>query len=135
MSITRSTVESFLQRLGEGDPDRVAELFAASIDWFVPDSTRLPWTGVRTRRDDVAPYLRSMWSHFKPGQSEVRIDKILVDGEDAVVLGHFSHVIVSNDRQMATPVAMHLAVTDGEIVRMHIYEDTLAIAEAFAHPA
>ncbi|WP_433235037.1 hypothetical protein ACQPYK_24595 [Streptosporangium sp. CA-135522] len=30
---TRATVEELLRRIGEGDPDKIAELYAEQVDW------------------------------------------------------------------------------------------------------
>jgi hypothetical protein len=45
---------TFLNRLGEQDAEEIGELFADQIDWFVPGSRALPWTGSRSRREQVA---------------------------------------------------------------------------------
>lgn len=134
MTITLSTVEKLLEYLGAGDSVGAMGLFADSIDWFVPGSARMPWTGRLTHRYEVASYLRIKWSHFKPGHSQVRVIKTIVDGEDAVAVGAFSHELLSNGRRMEAPFAMHVVVTNGEITRMHLFTDTLALAMAFAYP-
>jgi hypothetical protein len=87
MSDTRATVNEFLGRLGARDADGVAALFAETIDWYVPGSSALPWTGHRTRRAQVADFFRTMWSHFHLEQSEVKLDRLIIEGEDAAALG------------------------------------------------
>ena len=128
---SRTVVEKFLERLGRQDPDGIQELFCEAIDWHVPGSDALPWTGRRTRREDVAPYFTTMWPHFAPGRSTVVLERVIVDGGDVVLLAVFTHTAVVSGKEFTTPVAMHLVVEDGRIVRMHLYEDTLTVAEAF----
>jgi uncharacterized protein len=57
---TRAMAEDFLRRLGEGDPDRIAELFAEHVDWQLdwPDSgyPAVPWIRPRSTRADVADH-------------------------------------------------------------------------------
>jgi ketosteroid isomerase-like protein len=125
----RETVEAFLRLLGEGDADRVADVFAEEIDWFVPGEESLPWTGHRSRRQQVPEYFKVMWPVFVAGESEAEIHKILVDGSDAVVLGRFAHTVKANSRRFDTPVAFHLTVENGQIVRLHLYEDTHLVAK------
>jgi ketosteroid isomerase-like protein len=79
----------------------------------------------------VPEFLKTMWSHFRTDQSTASIDRIVVEGEEAVALGTFSHVANTTGRRFTTPVAMHLTVRDGRIVRVHLYEDTYAVARAF----
>lgn len=128
---SRAVAEQFLERLGRQDQDGIQELFAADIDWHVPGNDELPWTGRRTRREEVAPYFTTMWPHFVPGKSKVVLERIIVDGGDVMLLGVFTHTVASTGKEFTTPSAMHLVVEDGEIVRMHLYEDTLSLDQAF----
>ncbi|MEU2554626.1 nuclear transport factor 2 family protein [Streptomyces sp. NPDC013313] len=128
---SRTVAEKFLERLGRQDPDGIQELFSEEIDWHVPGSDALPWTGRRTRQEEVAPYFTTMWPHFAHGQSKVVLERFIVDGGDVVLLAVFTHTAAPTGKEFTTPVAMHLAVEDGRIVRMHLYEDTLTVAEAF----
>ncbi|MGJ9413668.1 nuclear transport factor 2 family protein [Aeromicrobium sp. CF4.19] len=128
---SRAVMERFVERLGRQDADEIQELFAAQIDWYVPGSDRLPWTGRRARREDVATFFTTMWPYYVPGKSIVALERTVVDEGDVILLGTFTHTIASSGREFTTPSAMHLAVEDGEIVRMHLYEDTLVIEQAF----
>ena len=128
---SRTVAEKFLERLGRQDPDGIQELFSEVIDWHVPGSAALPWTGPRTRREEVAPYFTTMWPHFAHDRSEVVLERVIVDGGDVVLLAVFTHTAVASGKEFTTPVAMHLGIEGGEIVRMHLYEDTLTVAEAF----
>jgi hypothetical protein len=128
---TEELMASFMGRLGEQDADGIGELFADEIDWYVPGSKALPWTGPRSRREHVAEYFRAMWPAFVPGQSTATVDKVVINGDDAVVFSSFSHTVAKNGKRLNTPAAMHLTIANGQIVRMHLYEDTLAVHEAF----
>jgi ketosteroid isomerase-like protein len=131
MTTTLSVVQEFLGRLGAQDPDAVGELFADDIDWFVPGNPTLPWTGVRKQGSDVPVFLRTMWSHFVEGQSQVGFDSVVVDGEAAVVFAEFTHTAAVTGRIFTTPVALRFQVVDGQIVKMHLFEDTHAVSAAF----
>lgn len=128
---SRTVAETFVERLGKQDPDGIQELFAEEIDWYVPGSDALPWTGRRTRREEVAPYFTTMWPHFEPGRSKVVLERVIVDGGDVVLLAVWTHTVVATGKEFTTPAAMHLRVEDGRIVRMRLYEDTLTVNEAF----
>jgi uncharacterized protein len=128
---TETVTASFMDRLGQRDAEGIGELFADEIDWYVPGSEALPWTGSRSRREDVPDYFRTLWSAFVPGRSTATMDKLVIDGDDAVVFSSFSHVVAKNGKRLNTPAALHLTIANGQIVRMHLYEDTLAVHEAF----
>jgi len=128
---SRTVAQAFVERLGAQDQDGIQELFAAEIDWHVPGSDTLPWTGRRSRREEVGPYFAILWSVFVPGKSKVVLERVIVDNSDVMLLGTFTHTISANGKEFTTPSAMHLQVEDGEIVRMHLYEDTLTVDQAF----
>ncbi|GAB3274056.1 nuclear transport factor 2 family protein [Kineosporia babensis] len=128
---SRTVAETFLAHLAKQDADGIQELFAESIDWLVSGTDALSWTGRRTRREEVAPYFTTMWPHFVPGRSNVVLERFIVDGGDVVLLAVFTHTVVDTGKEFTTPVALHLGVEDGQVVRMHLYEDTLTVAKAF----
>ena len=124
-------ITTFLERLTAGDADGLSDLFAVDIDWFVPGSVDLPWTGRRSKSGDVSVYFRTMWPHFIAGKSESKLEKIIIEDNDAVVFARFTHYVKSTGRGFETEAALHFTILEGKIVRMHLYEDTLAVANAF----
>ncbi|MFF1465745.1 nuclear transport factor 2 family protein [Streptomyces sp. NPDC058330] len=128
---SRTVAEEFVRRLGKQDPDGIQELFSQEIDWYVPGSDRLSWTGRRTRREEVAPYFTTMWPHFVPGRSTVELKSIVADGGDVVLLAAWTHTVAATGKEFTTPAAIHLTIEDGRIVRLHLYEDSLTVNEAF----
>lgn len=128
---TEELMTRFMDRVGNQDAEGIAELFSDEIDWYVPGDESLPWTGSRSRRAHIVEYFHSMWPVYVPGKSTATLDKVVIDGDDAVVFSSFSHTVAKNGKRLNTPAALHLTVTNGQIVRMHLYEDTLAVHEAF----
>ena len=128
---TAEIVNTFLARLDAGDIDGIGELFAEEVDWYVPGEAHLPWAGPRSRRAEVSEFFHDLESRFEPGKSDVTLEKVLVDGDDAVVLGTFHRTFVKTGQSFDNPEAMHLAVSDGKIVRMHLYEDTAMVRDAY----
>ncbi|HEY2096912.1 MAG TPA: nuclear transport factor 2 family protein [Pseudonocardia sp.] len=127
----RETVESFFRLLGEGDADRVAELFAEEVDWLIPGNENLPWIGRRSDRRQIPEVIKIIGSLHVPGKSEATIEKVLVDGSDAVALGRFAHTVTATGRPYSMLVAFHFTVENGQIVRMNMYEDTYLVSTAF----
>jgi ketosteroid isomerase-like protein len=130
-SETQNIITSFMERLASGNADGLSDLFAEEIDWFVPGSVDLPWTGRRSKAGDVNVYFRTMWPHFIAGKSESKLEKIIIKDHDAVVFARFTHFAKSTGRGFETEAALHFTIMDGKIVRMHLYEDTLAVSQAF----
>ncbi|WP_412148567.1 hypothetical protein [Curtobacterium flaccumfaciens] len=58
---------------------------------------------------------------------------MVVDGSEAAIFATFDHVAAPTGRPFHTAVAMRLTVADNKAVRMHLFEDTAAVATAFQH--
>lgn len=135
---TRAVIEELLRRIGAGDPERIAELYADQGDWKLnwPQDEHgrpaTPWIRHRSTRADAAAHYRELAAHHVPGQAATEIERVLVDGADAVVLGEIRQTARATGRPYRARFALHLTVEDGLIVRHHVYEDSLAVARAFA---
>lgn len=136
---TRDTVEELLRRIGEGDADRIAGLFAElsewKFNWPAEGHPSVPWIRPRSSRHDVAEHFRSLNAYHVPEQNGTSVARILVDGDDAVVLGDIVQTVKSTGTTYTSPFALHLTVEDGLITRYHIYEDSLTVARALSGTA
>ncbi|WP_329342452.1 nuclear transport factor 2 family protein [Streptomyces sp. NBC_00663] len=134
---TRSVVAELLRRIGQGDPERIAELYAEHGDWKLdwPEDEHghaaTPWIRHRSTRADAAAHYRELAAHHVPEQADTQIERVLVDGADAVVLGEIRQTARATGRPYRARFALHLTVEDGLIVRHHVYEDSLAVSRAF----
>ncbi|MEU9588975.1 nuclear transport factor 2 family protein [Streptomyces sp. NPDC048193] len=134
---TRTVVEELLLRIGEGDPENIAALYAEPCDWKLDwpqdehGRTDTPWIRHRSTRADAAAHYRELAEHHVPGQAATEIERVLVDGRDAVVLGEIRQTARSTGRAYRARFALHLTVEDGLVTRHHVYEDSLAVARAF----
>ncbi|MFF0575479.1 nuclear transport factor 2 family protein [Streptosporangium saharense] len=138
-TVTRATAEAFLRRLGEGDPDRIAELFAERVEWRLdwPEEGHpaVPWIRPRSTRADVAGHFREIAAFHVPEKSAGTVSGIVVDGTEAVILGDIRQTVRATGRPYTALCAVHLTVRDGLIVRYVVYEDSLTVAEALAVPS
>lgn len=134
---TRQVVQELLGRIGAGDPDRIAELYADVVDWRLdwPESEHgraaTPWIRERSSRADMADHFRELASHHVPEEAGTGVERILVDGNDAVVTGEIRQTARSTGRAYRSWFALHLTVENGLVTRHHVYEDSLAVAQAF----
>ncbi|GAA3491372.1 nuclear transport factor 2 family protein [Streptomyces cremeus] len=134
---TRTVVEELLRRIGEGDPERIAELYAEHGDWKLnwPEGEHgraaTPWIRHRSTRADAAAHYRELAEHHVPEHVATEVEHVLVDGDDAVVLGEIRQTARPTGRAYRARFALHLTVEDGLVTRHHVYEDSLAVARAF----
>ena len=137
VATTRAVVEELLRRIGTGDADAIAEIYAPVSDWKLdwPESehgrSATPWIRHRATRADAAEHFREIARYHVPEQVDTVIERILVDGPDAVVLGEIRQTARPTGRAYRSRFALHLTVEDGLITRHHVYEDSLAVAQAF----
>ncbi|MBF8187417.1 nuclear transport factor 2 family protein [Nonomuraea sp. K274] len=134
--MTRETVEELLRRIGAGDHDRTAELFADRIDWQLnwpaQGHPSVPWIRPRAGRGDMAEHFRMLDACHVPEKNGTSVTRILVDGDDAVVLGEIAQTVRATGEAYTSAFALHLTVENGLVTRYHIYEDSLTIARALA---
>jgi hypothetical protein len=133
---TRQTATELLERIALGDPEKIAELYAERVDWKLDwppgdPSRSVPWIQDRSTRAGVAEHFRLIAEHHVTGQSSAEIEKLLVDGPDAVVLGELRNTAKPTGRSYVAAFALHLTVENGSISRHHVYEDSLAVWNAF----
>jgi ketosteroid isomerase-like protein len=134
---TMAAVQELLGRMGEGDPDRIAELFADDCDWRLDwpddeyDSVATPWIRERRTRTDAADHFRTLAEHHRPEAVATVIERVLVDGSDAVVLGEIRQTARPTGRAYRSRFALHVTFADGLVVRYHVYEDSLSVYRAF----
>ena len=135
---TRALTERLLQRIGAGDPAQIAELYAEQVDWLVNWPTEeygrseTPWIRTRSTREDIADLNHQLGEYHVPGEADTRVDQIMVDGDDAAVFGEIRQTAKPTGRPYRARFVLHVTFEDGLVVRNHVYEDSLAVAQAFA---
>ena len=131
---TRAVATEFLNRLTDGEPDQIAELFADTVDWQLDwpleGHPAVPWIRQRSTRADVADHFRTLNDFHVPEKRGGITPKILIDGTDAVILGEIRQTVKATGRAYAARCALHLTIEGGVITRYHVYEDSLTVAQA-----
>ncbi|MGX1812024.1 nuclear transport factor 2 family protein [Nocardia sp. NPDC055321] len=134
---TRAVVEELLRRIGAGDPEGIAALYAPRTDWKLdwPETEHgraaTPWIRQRTTGADAAEHFRAIADHHLPEGAGTVIERVLVDGPDAVITGEIRQTARTTGRAYRSRFALHVTVEDGLITRHHVYEDSLSVAQAF----
>lgn len=133
---TAAVVGRLLERIGAGNPDHIAALFATDVEWRLswPDSElagSVPWIRPRRTPADVREHFAALTEHNTPDGAGTTVERVLVDGRDAVVLGTIRNVLRASGVPYRADFALHLTIEDGRIRRYHIYEDSLAVSNAW----
>ncbi|WP_431043124.1 nuclear transport factor 2 family protein [Streptomyces sp. P1-3] len=129
MSDTRAVVEQFYRHVAAREIDALSELIAEEIDWDIYGAEVVPWAGPRRTRAEAVEFFATLPDHLEP--EEFAVNRIVVDGSDAVVIGHLRQIVKATGKVFDSPFAFHLRVEEGKIVRYITFEDSLALARAF----
>ncbi|MEU1408702.1 nuclear transport factor 2 family protein [Streptomyces sp. NPDC005728] len=128
---TQAVLDSFFEKFGAGDLPGLLELFAEKVDFRVPGSPNVPWTGTRAAKAEISEFFQ-IFPKVLTGPESFALKARIVDGPDAVVIAESVWGVLSTGKKFTNGYALHLTVEDGSIIRYHMYEDSYAIAEAFA---
>ncbi|WP_309063911.1 nuclear transport factor 2 family protein [Streptomyces sp.] len=127
---TRATVQKFLALRLAGDTEGLTALFADHVDWMLAENPVVPWIRPRSTAAECAAQAAEMAEHTVPEDARASVDTVLVDGTDAVLMGHLSGTVRATGKSFAGPFALRLTVEDGRITRHHLYENSVSIAAA-----
>jgi ketosteroid isomerase-like protein len=129
---TRAVVQEFLAARLAGDTGKLVALFADEVDWLLADNPGAPWIRPRSTAVECAAQFTELMAYTVPEDARASVDTFLVDGTDAVLMGHVSGTVRATGKSFEGPFALHLTVQNGRIVRHRLYENSLSVAEACA---
>ncbi|MEU1850282.1 nuclear transport factor 2 family protein [Streptomyces sp. NPDC019990] len=129
---TRAVVQTFLAARLAGDTEKLTALFADDVDWVLAENPGVPWIRPRSTAAECAAQGAELMQYTVPEDARASVDAFLVDGNDAVLMGHLSGTVRATGKSFEGPFALRLTVEDGRITRHHLYENSLSIAEACA---
>ncbi|MZD03903.1 ketosteroid isomerase [Streptomyces sp. SID5785] len=127
---TRATVEAFFAARAAADTERLTRLFADEVDWVLAENPVVPWIRPRRTAAECAVQFEELAAHTVAEDARGSLDTLLVDGTDAVLMGHLSGTVRATGTSFEGPYALRLTVEDGRITRFHLYENSLSIAAA-----
>ncbi|MFE5912130.1 nuclear transport factor 2 family protein [Streptomyces wedmorensis] len=130
--VTRAVVQEFLAARLAGDTSRLTAVFADEVDWLLAENPAAPWIRPRSTAAECAAQFTELMEHTVPEDARASVEAFLVDGSDAVLMGHVSGTVRATGKSFEGPFALRLTVEDGKITRHHLYENGLSIAEACA---
>ena len=127
---TDETVDAFFAAFGAGDGQALLDQFADTVDFHVGGSPNVPWAGSRSTKDEIGEFF-GLFPQLLSGPESFEITTRVTQGEDAVVIANCVFEVIATKKKFTNRYALHFTVTDGRIVRYHMYEDSYAIHEAF----
>jgi ketosteroid isomerase-like protein len=122
--------QRLLADIGAGvDPDEIAALFSADVQFEVPgDIGALPWIGRRTGCTAVSDFIRSMRSLLERIRFDV--EGIMSKDDRAAIFGHLISKVNATGKIIDSPFALILQISAGKITRFQMLEDSFAVSQA-----
>lgn len=127
---TKQRVEKFFEYVGAKDPDKIASMVSEKVDWYIFESKYMPWTGHRSKREEVAALFKILFSYFIDGSEKLVAHSFLVRGNQVAVFGTVERTVKKTGKHFKMPLAIHLTVENNLISKFYLYEETLIIEKA-----
>lgn len=127
---TKQTAEKFFGYIGAKDPDKIASMVSEKVDWYIFESKYMPWTGHRSKREEISELFKTLFSYFVDGSEKLEAQSFLVRGNEIAVFGFVERTVKKNGKHFKMPLAIHLTVENNLISKFSLYEETLIIEKA-----
>lgn len=128
---TESVVDAFFAYFGAGEGDALLALFADEVDFRVNGAATVPWAGTRSSRSEIGEFF-ALFPEVLTAPEAFELTGRIVQDADAAVFARCVFGVQATGKKFENAYALHFTVADGKIVRYLMYEDSYAIAEAFA---
>ena len=126
---TLRLAQEFLRRMGsDAEPAEIAKLFSETLEWDIAGDTGvLPWIGHKSGRGAISDFVRDSRAMLERISFEVH--DILASDKRAVILGSLASKLKRTGKVVTTDFAIILTVSNDEIVRFQMLEDSFAVSQ------
>ncbi|KFF06364.1 nuclear transport factor 2 family protein [Flavobacterium reichenbachii] len=127
---TKQTVDKFFGYVGAKNPEKIASMVSENVDWYIFESKYMPWTGHRSKREEISELFKTLFSYFIDGSEKLEAQSILIQGKEVAVFGFVERTVKKNGNHFKMPLAIHITVENNLISKFSLYEETLIIEKA-----
>jgi ketosteroid isomerase-like protein len=126
---TLRLAQEFLHRMGsDAEPAEIAKLFSETLEWDIAGDTGvLPWIGHKSGRGAITDFVRDSRAMLERISFEVH--DILASDKRAVILGSLASKLKRTGKVVTTDFAIILTISNDEIVRFQMLEDSFAVSQ------
>lgn len=128
---TKQTADKFFEYIGAKNPEKIASMVSENVDWYIFESKYMPWTGHRSKREEVAELFKTLFSYFIDGSEKLEAQSFLLRGNEVAVFGTIERTVKKTGKHFKMPLAIHITVENNFISKFSLYEETLIIEKAF----
>lgn len=127
---TLRLAQEFLNLMGsDAAPAEIAKLFSETLEWNIAGDTGvLPWIGHKSGKGAITDFVRDSRAMLERISFEVH--DILASDKRAVILGSLASKLKRTGKVVTTDFAIILTISNDEIVRFQMLEDSFAVSQA-----
>jgi hypothetical protein len=122
-------VKQAYEQFRNGNIAAVLDLCADDIEWELPATANVPFSGKRHGRDQVEEFFRQLDQMQQAQQFEPR--EFIAQGDTVVAIGHYAWLVKATGRTFESDWAHVFRIRNGKLSSFREYADTLAAAEAY----
>lgn len=128
---TKQTADKFFEYIGAKNPEKIASMVSENVDWYIFESKYMPWTGHRSKREEVSVLFKTLFSYFIDGSEKLDVKSFLLRANEVAVFGTIERTVKKTGKHFKMPLAIHITVENNLISKFSLYEETLIIEKAF----
>lgn len=127
---TKQTVDKFFGYIEAKNPEKIASMVSENVEWYIFESKYMPWTGHRSKREEISELFKTLFSYFVDGSEKLEAQSFLLSGNQVAVFGTVERTVKKTGKHFKMPLAMHITVENNLITKFSLYEETLIIEKA-----
>jgi ketosteroid isomerase-like protein len=121
--------QNFLKKLGVGDSQALALLFAEDARWEIAgDEGALPWLGKKTGREAIVGFVRDTAALLT--SESLNVHDILANEHRALIVGDLASVVNATGKRIETSFVLVLEISNGLITSFRMLEDSFTVSRA-----
>jgi uncharacterized protein len=126
----KRVVQAVFEAFGRGDVHGLLAMVTEDAEWAAPGPETVPYFGERRGREGALEFFKNLgteveFESFEPGE-------FIAEGDKVVVLGRERGRVRRTGKTFDNAWALVFTIREGKVAGFRCYENTAAIAEAFA---
>src|SRR5205823_2847097 len=127
-------VKGIYEAFGRGDIETILNNLADNVEWHVSgDQDGIPYAGTYHGRNGVRDFFSVLSDSIGYDRFEPR--RFVAEGDQVAVFGYYHGTVKVNGQTVETNWAMEWTLKDAKATSFTAYDDTAAVAAAFARAA
>lgn len=124
-------VKLFMENLMSRNLDKLLELFADKVDWYIPgDQHKASWVGRRSSKQEIKEFFELLWADTEPLDASVQ--KIFTDDQHIAIVGDFVTRMLRTNTIVNSPFSIYIKIENNVIAYYRLMEDGFQVSQALA---